>query len=64
MTIEIAVPDDWTPGQAVAIRALLQRAMHGGHPLITAIRADATPEQLHDIHDRVGTLLREAGMAA
>ncbi len=64
MTIEISVPDDWTPGQALAVRALLQRAVHSGHPLIAAIRADATPDQLRDIYLRVGTLLQDAGMAA
>ena len=31
MTIEISVPDEWTPGQAVAVRALLQQAIYGGH---------------------------------
>jgi hypothetical protein len=64
MTIEISVPDEWTPGQAVAIRALLQQAMHGGQPLIAAVRADATPDQLREIYLQVGALLREAGMAA
>jgi hypothetical protein len=64
MTIEISVPDEWTPGQAIAFRALLQRAMTGGLPLITAIRADATPDQLRDAYDQVGALLRQAGMAA
>jgi hypothetical protein len=38
--------------------------MHGGHPLIAAIRADATPDQLRDIYGRVEALLRDAGMAA
>jgi hypothetical protein len=64
MTIEISVPDEWTAGQAVAIRALLQHAMHGGQPLIAAVRADATPDQLREIYRQVGVLLREAGMAA
>jgi hypothetical protein len=64
MTIEISVPDEWTPGQAVAIRALLQQAIHGGQPLIAAVRADATPDQLREIYRQVGALLREAGMAA
>jgi len=64
MTIEISVPDEWTPGQALAVRALLQRAMYGGHPLIAAIRADATPDELRDIYGRVEVLLRDAGMAA
>ncbi len=65
MTIEISIPDEWTPGQAVAVRALLQQAIYGGHhPLIAAIRADASPDQLRDIYGQVETLLREAGMAA
>jgi hypothetical protein len=64
MTIEISVPDEWTPGQAVAVRALLQQAMYGGHPLITAIRSDATPDELRDIYGQVEALLRDAGMAA
>jgi hypothetical protein len=64
MAIEISVPDEWTPGQALAVRALLQRAIHGGLPLIAAIRADVTPDELSDIYGRVGALLREAGMAA
>lgn len=64
MTIEISVPDEWTPGQAIAVRALLQQVMHGGYPLIAAIRADATPDELRDIYGRVEALLRDAGMAA
>jgi hypothetical protein len=63
MTIEISVPDEWTPRQAVAVRALLQRAMRG-HPLIAAIRADATPDQLRDIYGQVDALLRDTGLAA
>lgn len=64
MTLEISVPDEWTPGQVVAVRALFQQAVHGGHPLIAVIRADATPDQLRDIYARVEALLRDAGMAA
>ncbi len=64
MTIEILVPDEWTPGQALAIRALLQRAIHSGQPLIAAIRADASPDQLQDMYRRVGALIRDAGLAA
>ena len=64
MTIEISVPDEWTPAQAIAVRALLRQAIHGGHPLIAAVRADATPDQLRDIYGQVETLLRDTGMAA
>jgi len=27
MTLEITIPEDWTPGQALAMRALLQHAI-------------------------------------
>jgi hypothetical protein len=64
MTIEISIPDEWTPGQAIAMRTLLQQAIRGGQPLIAAIRADVTPDQLRDIYARVGTLIRDTGMAA
>ena len=64
MTIEISVPDDWTPGQALAVRALLERAVRGGPPLIAALKADITADELRDIYGRVGTLIREAGLAA
>jgi hypothetical protein len=64
MTIEISVPDEWTPGQAVAVRALLQQVLRSGQPLIAAVRADATPDQLSEIYGQVGALLRDAGMAA
>ena len=64
MTIEISVPDEWTPARVVAFRTLLQLAIYGGHPLVTAIRADVTPDELREINDRVGALVREAGLAA
>lgn len=63
MVIELAVPEDWTPGEALAIRASLQRALRG-YPVIACIRRDATPEQLRDVYDRVGEVIRQAGLAA
>jgi hypothetical protein len=64
MIIEISVPDEWTPARVLAFRTLLQLAIHGGQPLITAIRADVTPDELHDINGQVEALVREAGLAA
>lgn len=64
MTIELAIPDEWTPGQALAMRALLQQALRGGHPIVAFVRPDATPDQVKDIYGRVGALIREAGLAA
>lgn len=64
MTIELEVPDSWTPGQALAMRALLQHALRTGPPIIAAVRPDATPDQLEDIYGRLGALLREANLAA
>jgi hypothetical protein len=64
MTIEITIPEDWTVGQALAIRALLQHAVLNATPVIAFIRKDATPDQLKEIYDRVGALIREAGLEA
>jgi hypothetical protein len=63
MVIELAIPDDWTPGQALAVRALLQQALRG-YPIIASVRRDATSDQVKDIYDRVGALIRQAGLAA
>ncbi|HLQ53815.1 MAG TPA: hypothetical protein VK162_06025 [Streptosporangiaceae bacterium] len=64
MKIELEVPDNWTPGQTLALRAIMQHVLCTGHPIIAAVRPDATPEQLEDIYGRLGTLLRETGLAA
>jgi len=64
MTIEIALPEDWTVGQAMATRALLQHAVLTATPVIALVRKDATAEQLKEIYERVETLIREAGLQA
>ena len=64
MVIEIAVPDEWTPGLALATRELLQRAVRGGYPLVTYARSDATPEQLRDVLTRIQALIEESGLTA
>ncbi len=64
MMIEIAVPEDWTPGQALAMRKLLQRAVSTGQPIVAAVRKDATAQQLEEIYRRVDALIREAGLQA
>ncbi len=62
MNIEIAVPDDWTPGQAMAVRQLLQHAVRDARPVIALIRKDVTAEQLKDIYRRIEEVIREAGL--
>lgn len=62
-TIEIAVPSSWTPGEALAVRALLQQSVSAGYPIVAAVRPDATPDQIEDIYARLGLLLRERGLA-
>lgn len=64
MVIEVAVPDDWTTGQALAVRELLQHAMHGAQPVISLVREDITADQLDDIYHRINAVIREAGLAA
>jgi hypothetical protein len=63
MTIELAVPDEWTPGQALATRALLQKVLRTGFPIIACVRPDATPDQVTDIYLRVENLIEDAGLA-
>jgi hypothetical protein len=62
-TIEIAVPSSWTPGEILAVRALLQQTVSAGYPIVAAVRADATPDQIGEIYARIGLLLRESGLA-
>jgi hypothetical protein len=63
-SIEIAVPSSWTVGETLAMRALLQQSVSTGFPIVAAVRPDATPDQIQDIYARLGTLLRERGLAA
>ena len=62
MNIELTVPDDWTPGQTLAVRQLLQHAIQTGQPVIALVRNDASEEQLKEIYDRVNALIRDAGL--
>lgn len=62
MIIEVAVPDDWTTRQALAVRQLLQHAMRNAQPVIGLVRKDVTPEQLSDIYNRIETVIRECGL--
>jgi hypothetical protein len=64
MNIEVAVPDDWTPGQTIAVRQLLQHALRNAQPVIAPVRKDVTPEQLQDIYRRIEEVIREAGLEA
>jgi hypothetical protein len=62
MTIEIAVPDDWTPGQVLAIRQLLQHEVTKAQPYVAFVRKDITPDHHKVIHERISALVQEAGL--
>ena len=64
MNIEIPVPEEWTPGQALAMRQLLQQAMQTGQPVIAFVRKDVSPDKLREIYDQINTLIEEAGLQA
>lgn len=64
MVVEIAVPDDWTPGQVLAMRQLLQHAVRTAVPVIAMVRKDVTADQLEEIYDGIQTVIREAGLQA
>lgn len=64
MNIEIAVPEDWTPGQVLALRQLLQHSVRTAQPVIAFVRKDVSADQLKEIYDRVNAVIREAGLQA
>ena len=64
MTIEIVVPDDWPPGQALAMRQLLQYAVATAQPVVALVRKDISADQLKEIYERINALIREAGLQA
>ena len=64
MTIEIVVPDDWTPGQVLAMRQLLQHAVVTAQPVVALVRKDITADQLKEIYERINALIQEAGLQA
>lgn len=62
MIIELAVPEDWSPGQALTWRQLMQHGLRTAYPVIGFVRKDAGADQLKEIHDRVDALIREADL--
>jgi hypothetical protein len=64
VVVEVAVPDDWTPGQILAMRQLLQHAVRTAVPVIAMVRKDVTTDQLQEIYDGIQALIREAGLQA
>jgi hypothetical protein len=62
--IEVDVPDDWAPGQVLAMRQLLQHAMLTAVPVITMVRKDVTADQLQETYGGIQALIREAGLEA
>jgi hypothetical protein len=63
-TIEIAIPEDWTPGQIMATRQLLHHAVVNACPVIACVRKDVTAEQFQEIYNGVESLIRDAGLQA
>ena len=61
MIIEVAVPDERTTGQALAVRQLLQYALRDAQPVIAPVRKDITAEQLQDIYNRIEVMICESG---
>jgi hypothetical protein len=64
VVVEIDVPDDWTPGQILTMRQLLQHAVRTAVPVITMVRKDVTADQLEEVYDGIQALICEAGLQA
>jgi hypothetical protein len=62
MTIEVGVPEDWTPELALTMTQLLHRAFRQGFPVIAFVRKDVTSDQLRSIYRRIQDLIEEAGL--
>jgi hypothetical protein len=62
MNIEILVPEEWTPGQALVLHRLLQRGMRTGQPVIVFVKKDVSPDKLEEIYGQISTLISEAGL--
>jgi hypothetical protein len=63
MMIEVDVPDDWSPGLALATARLLQLAVREGFPIISIVRPDATAEEILNVRGQISTLIQEASLA-
>jgi hypothetical protein len=64
VNIEVAVPDEWTPGLTLAMQQMLQQAVRSGWPLITCLRREATADQIEEIDHQIRALVRDSGLAA
>jgi hypothetical protein len=64
VNIEVIVPDDWTPGLALAMQQVMQRAVRSDWPLITCLRPDATADQIEEIGRQIRALVQNSGLAA
>lgn len=64
MLLEVDLPDEWPPGLALAVAAMIRGSLRGGFPVIVPIRPDATPEELEMALGAVTRVIQEAGLAA
>ncbi len=63
-TVEVRVPDDWTPELRLATAQLMSKAVRDGLPIIISVRATARPEEIREVYHRIQALLEERGLAA
>jgi hypothetical protein len=63
-TVEVRVPDDWTPEFRPATARLMSKAVADGVPIVMSVRPTATPGQIRDVYQRIQALLEERGLAA
>lgn len=64
MLLEVDLPDEWPPGLALAVAAMIRGSLRGGFPVVVPIRPDATPEELEMALGAVTRVIQEAGLAA
>ena len=64
MQLEVNLPDEWPPGLALAVAAMIRRSLRDGFPVVIPIRPDATPEEFEAALGAVTRVIQDAGLAA
>ncbi len=64
MTLEFAVPSEWSAGLALAFAEMMQEAIKEGFPIVVPVRKDALPEQISQVLHDVRRHIQNIGLAA
>jgi hypothetical protein len=64
VTVEIELPEDWTPGLGIAVAKMIHQSLKAGFPVVVPVRSDVTPDELAAAFSMIKTVIQRAGLAA